>query len=629
MTTLISTRVVQCLRLFRDVLDFPSGENDDLYQPLLEEFARLKLWTGNIGAHQSGRGSLDYRLRDASHLRDLVLGLLSDLENVLQEVPSIPDNDINPTLGLGEIRHDNPDEAYRPSNDDSDDISELAEVIADIKDIIACLLRLSMSIRNPAPHDHFMSSNFTDTSHFEEFDISHVKSKFPGLDISLADRIGKAISHRRQYFKYREHHHQKLSWALDVDTDMCDHDHQSTVASSIPKGMKTETAGQPAFARLNEDERSDTGVTATSFATSMTNSGRLKVPPLPKQADDGPFECPYCFMIISVSTRIGWKKHVCADLRPYICLALNCLTPEKQYAHRHEWIDHMNQKHWSIFICPYSCQEQEFSTPSHLRRHLQESHSALSLESNLGTMVQLCERPKSWTQDTQCPFCSQNIYSMKVYARHVGQHQTELALFALPNIGDDEEKPKDIETHQEDGDDSLNQSDSEVESIPSYTEMEMSDVADDELNPRSVSVEPSLTSDHLSATTLGFSKSAIIPESGSQTEQLICPECGRKFDQIHKLNHHKRYHDRTHECTYVGCDMKFGTKTHLDRHIYDRHLPIKTFHCTEPTCVWFKGGKSFPRKDNLRRHMMKKHGMSEDELLQLDSVIQTQGVSKD
>ncbi|KAI2632746.1 hypothetical protein GGS21DRAFT_521066 [Xylaria nigripes] len=98
-----------------------------------------------------------------------------------------------------------------------------------------------------------------------------------------------------------------------------------------------------------------------------------------------------------------------------------------------------------------------------------------------------------------------------------------------------------------------------------------------------------------------------------QTGPLVCPECGREFDQIHKLNHHKRYHDRTHECTYAGCNRKFGTKTHLDRHINDRHLKLKTYHCTEPTCAWFRGGKSFPRKDNWRRHMVKKHGTTPQE----------------
>ncbi|KAI8948400.1 hypothetical protein F4801DRAFT_591910 [Xylaria longipes] len=103
----------------------------------------------------------------------------------------------------------------------------------------------------------------------------------------------------------------------------------------------------------------------------------------------------------------------------------------------------------------------------------------------------------------------------------------------------------------------------------------------------------------------------ISPSSSKPSPQpgpLVCPECGREFDQIHKLNHHKRYHDRAHECTYPGCDRRFGTRTHLDRHINDRHLKLKAYHCTEPTCAWFKGGKSFPRKDNWRRHMIKKHG---------------------
>lgn len=102
------------------------------------------------------------------------------------------------------------------------------------------------------------------------------------------------------------------------------------------------------------------------------------------------------------------------------------------------------------------------------------------------------------------------------------------------------------------------------------------------------------------------------PLSGSGSGGgLMCEECGRTFDQIHKLNHHKRYHDRKHECPYQGCDKRFGTKTHLDRHINDKHLKSKAFHCTEPGCAYFKGGKAFPRKDNWRRHMVKKHGANQ------------------
>ncbi|KAK2060945.1 hypothetical protein LY76DRAFT_568052 [Colletotrichum caudatum] len=89
---------------------------------------------------------------------------------------------------------------------------------------------------------------------------------------------------------------------------------------------------------------------------------------------------------------------------------------------------------------------------------------------------------------------------------------------------------------------------------------------------------------------------------------FICDECGRFFDQVHKLNHHKRYHERPHECSHPNCGKRFGTKTHLDRHINDKHRKTKKFHCTVSTCPYSKaGGKSFPRKDNWRRHMMNIH----------------------
>lgn len=45
---------------------------------IIDEFGRFKVWSSNIGAHRSGRSSLDYRLRDASHIQKRVLELLED-----------------------------------------------------------------------------------------------------------------------------------------------------------------------------------------------------------------------------------------------------------------------------------------------------------------------------------------------------------------------------------------------------------------------------------------------------------------------------------------------------------------------------------------------------------------------
>lgn len=50
-----------------------------------DQLSKFKLWAGNIGAHRTGRRSLDYRLRDSSHLQTQVLRLLDDLVTSLNE----------------------------------------------------------------------------------------------------------------------------------------------------------------------------------------------------------------------------------------------------------------------------------------------------------------------------------------------------------------------------------------------------------------------------------------------------------------------------------------------------------------------------------------------------------------
>lgn len=93
------------------------------------------------------------------------------------------------------------------------------------------------------------------------------------------------------------------------------------------------------------------------------------------------------------------------------------------------------------------------------------------------------------------------------------------------------------------------------------------------------------------------------------------PGCSQVFDQPHKLKHHQRYHIKEHKCHYKNCGKGFGTKTHLQRHINDRHEKKKKFHCAFPECDYSKaGGKAFPRKDNWKRHMTKIHNMDQQQL---------------
>ncbi|KAJ8129160.1 hypothetical protein O1611_g4472 [Lasiodiplodia mahajangana] len=474
MAPLISGYVVQCLQDFQTALKF-SSPHDTAHQNLLDEFARFRLWTGNIGAHRKGRSSLDWRLRDASHLRDLVVNLLTEMKNALHELLSVLNT--TPDTENISIGHKNDTTTPLESNTpEASDDTEILEIVEEIADIVGCLLRLSVSIRNPAPHDHFVSSKFIDTSYFEDHDVRHVKGKLAEINPALAQRLGKAITQRRQYFKYRERHHQNLSAGLDLGPTGSEAGVQSTIASSIPTALK-DIKGNMATSRVLEEELSNSGVSQTSYATSGPESGRLKMPPLPKQADDGPFECPFCYMMVSVTNTIQWKKHINADLRPYICLEPDCLTPEQLYTKRHEWLQHLKQKHWRTFRCPYSCKELDFTSPSHLETHIRQSHPELSAQRDLSTMLSLCERSGAWPMESKCPLCQEILQSEREYARHIGRHQTELALFALPKNAEDDDEEDDgrgyldnsqnsnrAEFPTEDGSDSENSDMSKAES---------------------------------------------------------------------------------------------------------------------------------------------------------------------
>jgi hypothetical protein len=73
------------------------------------------------------------------------------------------------------------------------------------------LFRLSIAIRDPAPTTQSTKIISADKSYFEPHDILHVQAKYPGAPDYLAERLGRAISARRQYLSYREEHHRKLT----------------------------------------------------------------------------------------------------------------------------------------------------------------------------------------------------------------------------------------------------------------------------------------------------------------------------------------------------------------------------------------------------------------------------------
>ena len=57
----------------------------EMYRTLNALFERFKLWGVDCGMHWSGRLSIDYRLRDASHIYQELVTTLHELETALNE----------------------------------------------------------------------------------------------------------------------------------------------------------------------------------------------------------------------------------------------------------------------------------------------------------------------------------------------------------------------------------------------------------------------------------------------------------------------------------------------------------------------------------------------------------------
>jgi hypothetical protein len=379
MAASISSLLIECLSLFNAQVarDELVAHDAEVPQSLwLDELGRLRVWAANIGAHQIGQSSLDYRLRDASHIKDQIIRLLERLQRLL--------------IDLKEVLNAPPEEPEDQFSDD-EDTTELEQIYNGFVEVISSLCQMSMLIRRPARHDRLLGAKKEDCVAFEPYDRQHVLEKYPRADAIVGDRLGRAISRRRADLKYRERHHAKLSQGINhVQKAGNKHNRDSTVFSET---IATEYK-EP---NIQFDETgSHSGVSQTSYAPTLLEGGNaITVPPPPKEsANEQPFECPYCFFITTIKNKRSWARHVFRDIMPYVCIFTDCSTPSRLYDSRREWYGHLTDSHISL--------------------------------SNAGELH-------------ECALCREAGFSTLSLERHLGRHLEELSLFALPrSVGDDE-----------------------------------------------------------------------------------------------------------------------------------------------------------------------------------------------
>jgi hypothetical protein len=91
--------------------------------------------------------------------------------------------------------------------------SEIQELILAIKTGLDSLFKASIFVRKFAPKDRRLRA--AQTKPFDNCaDVMYVKDRYPSIverNETLAARLGEANARRRQYFKYRRDHHERLS----------------------------------------------------------------------------------------------------------------------------------------------------------------------------------------------------------------------------------------------------------------------------------------------------------------------------------------------------------------------------------------------------------------------------------
>lgn len=214
MAFLISDSHAGCILTFKDLINTTQhpvrnfGDQIPL-EDVKEEFSKYKVWAGNVGAAHSGKRyeiSLDYRLREASFLRDQVLSLMKVLKENLKNATLLVRGKRTPfeehvddseeatssssSSEANEEEEDAEDSPWDISSSSSGDstgsqgvkqhaacsdptlgpiaklsqtpLQEMPRLLASIKFVISCLYRIP--IRRPAPLDRLKDRTILESS---------------------------------------------------------------------------------------------------------------------------------------------------------------------------------------------------------------------------------------------------------------------------------------------------------------------------------------------------------------------------------------------------------------------------------------------------------------------------------
>ncbi|KAK8225708.1 hypothetical protein HDK77DRAFT_458786 [Phyllosticta capitalensis] len=414
--SLTKDHVEICLNSFdqlrRDTLSSIVDCRGQISASEVENFAgRLRLWAGNAGVFEKTSKSFDYRLRDSLDVVEEARELLDALIEDTREASAILRGEKVPfEMRLVEDGEDEPDpdadsEFHLELGSEAGE-TELGQLKNSLKITLRCLATIATVTEHPAPLDFIACTLQRPDSYRKECETL-VEGKFPDAPNNLKERLVDTMLIRREYLDYREAQtkpHQRMS-------------------TSVTRERTHPKSSAPEVVLLGENPSND------EDSSDESTENELEIgKSLPPVHLGEPFQCPLCFLNISVPNNKSWKKHIAEDLCPYICTFDQCGAPLNRFVSRRSWFAH-EMEHFSKWKCPESCKEY-FDTKKALILHLKDVHHWIAREGIPGGIAEACQVLPECHSRIRCPLCRHEV-CLSGLEDHLGQHQEHLAVFAL------------------------------------------------------------------------------------------------------------------------------------------------------------------------------------------------------
>ncbi|KAH7010415.1 hypothetical protein EDB80DRAFT_892378 [Ilyonectria destructans] len=452
---------------------------------LMNQFSRFKIWAANVEALSAGFSSVDYRFRDDSDIRDVVLKLLRRLSEKLELVqiadnspfrPSVPEEDDADTLS-SDSTLESDDESSRGEDKEHNTPPQPLRIRI-IEETVTHLYKITSLAERSNIHTEDQSMVKWLERNSAEVDDQltdlgwHIQwlleENFAQLRYSpfLKNRLILAVLNRRRRLLYHGSRQHKFQHGVNDTFD------SRVLASTSPletqRGIHSRRVPEepPSFLSKGKGRAVD-----STNTTESTSSGSQYLDVAPTGGPDPEVTestCPYCSQPLGEemfsADKTNWNRHVLLDLQPYVCLFRDCDSPLRQYGTKDEWINHMAWTHAKIWTCQINGHEKlQFRSAGALQTHLQHDHFESVSANQLSFMVEKGARPapdvfaylaadSEFDLKFECPFCFDSniafpvsgVYHMASFSEesynrirdHISGHLESIALVSLPEIRD-------------------------------------------------------------------------------------------------------------------------------------------------------------------------------------------------